>query len=950
MGTSNDHSTQSVNPETRAARWNIDFRVTSGILLLTILASYLYYQLLQKEYQQLGQLTSLNDQQLIQQIQASTSLQLTRLSSLIATQPAITQSLATDNTQQFRAMLDPFAQQLLADKNIDYLGFYGLDHKALAIWTDKTTDRGLPQQIEQWLNLLRQSDHNQSVFFCLVDCRLYQLTTLQFNQQKTGYLILSSSFGQWLNQLDLPQSRIISILTPAMNRATSTDTMVYKWGYSLQTSSDSVRAEKILREFSKKYASIDSGQARLTSYSFQRLYQLSRYPVQHAENSYLIILDDITQSALSLILSCLIFSLSFFSALVLIQLFLNRQQQPHLSATNLVPQPVETSQRTDATLPEESSTILQQLDTLKKYNQDINLELAQQMIRLDQEKGLLNNILEHTQAIIMTLDSDGQIVSTNHYLETISGYSDDELCAKKFTELYPENSTDGVDDEKKIHAIGSGSISSYQHEAELKPKEKSNLIILWQHSRMPAENGQTGLILSTGIDITDIKKLEKNLSWLINYDALTSLFNRRRFENELDAALNWARNNNGDGTLLTIDLDNFKDINDSCGHKVGDIILRKVASTLKSLTREFFSSSNIICARLGGDEFAIILRNIDQEGAVQLARRIIKALNNISHMQRQVSFQLSSSIGVATFSGAGNNPNDLLSNANFARNQAKIEGRNQCHTFKAEHSHLEKTHYRMFWREKIENALKTNGFILHFQPILNIHHSNISHYETLLRMSNDNNELVTPALFIDIAEKFGLIQQIDSFIIASAIAKQGELRRSGHDVTLAINLSSRAFDDPQLFNKIHTAINSNHANPEHLIFEITETGEVSNIVEARDIMTRIQSLGCKFSLDDFGIGFSSFYHLRKLPFEFVKIDGSFVYDLANNSDNQILVQALSEVAIGFNKLTVAEFVDSRQTLEILRQAKVNYAQGYLIGKPSAKIPVDAPDFFNTRRG
>ena len=197
---------------------------------------------------------------------------------------------------------------------------------------------------------------------------------------------------------------------------------------------------------------------------------------------------------------------------MLIYWFLKRQQNhPGITAPVFNPQLAGNSIAGENVPPDSSPQLLQQLDTLKKCNEDINQEMTQQTTRLHQAEGLLNSILEQTQSIIMTLDSDGQIVSTNHYLETISGYSDDELCAKKFTELYPENSTDGVDVEKKIRAIGSGSISSYQHEAELKPKEKSNLIILWQHSRMPAENGQTGLILSTGIDITGIKKLQKNL-------------------------------------------------------------------------------------------------------------------------------------------------------------------------------------------------------------------------------------------------------------------------------------------------------------------------------------------------------------------------------------------------------------------------------------------------------
>ncbi len=195
------------------------------------------------------------------------------------------------------------------------------------------------------------------------------------------------------------------------------------------------------------------------------------------------------------------------------------------------------------------------------------------------------------------------------------------------------------------------------------------------------------------------------------------------------------------------------------------------------------------------------------------------------------------------------------------------------------------------------------------------------------------------------AETLGIIHEIDLFIVDSAIRKQAELTRQGHDITLAINLSGKAFDNHRLYDSIVEALHKYNARADRLIFEITETAALSDILAAEKIMARIQALGCQFALDDFGVGFSSFYYLRELPVEYVKIDGSFIKDLVNNADNLVLVKALSEVAIGFNKLSVAEFVDSLQTLHILSEARVNYAQGYFIGKPSQTIPVAPPNFY-----
>lgn len=766
---------------------------------------------------------------------------------------------------------------------------------------------------------------------------------------------------------------ISGILSPVQSPETSTDILVFKWGYAVNGASIQQKMLKVLEEFAIQNPAIHGKNQVFNSPINQRQFELSFYPLNTSDQSLLIVLDDITEAFHKLQMNVLQFALICFFALMAIQpLLLVRRnllvEKPEKesavsiqdNATNADLKDLEQtkttrlqqqvlSQKNDIQLQSEQGLILNnQLDLLKQYIEDISLQLARQMINVSREREMVNNIEGNSQAIIMRLQKDGSITSINSFGEQITGYSSQDLCGKNFIDLYPENAPVALKDLENISALGSLDQLQYQHEALLKRRDGKECIILWLHTRLHSTDEQESSILSTGLDITQKKELERNMSWLVNHDSLTSLFNRRRFEKELELAVNWAEKYRSNGCLLTIDLDNFQDINDSCGHKVGDIILRKVAATLRELTKNIDSTSHTITARLGGDEFAIILRNIDEEGAIILSERIIKSLNAISHLKRQVSFNLSSSIGIATFLIAANNSTELLSNANYARNLAKIDGRNQYHIFQAEHSHLEQTHHRMIWRERIESALKNDRFVLLYQPILSIQENKISHYETLIRMQDESEELVSPASFIHIAEQFGLIQQIDSFIIATAIAKQGALIQQGHDVTLTINLSAKAFDDAELFTKISQAIQLNNANPEHLVFEITETGAVSNIATAEEMMTKIKSLGCQFALDDFGIGFSSFHYLRKLPVDFVKIDGSFVTDLANNSDNEILVRALSKVAIGFNKQTVAEFVDNRQTLDILKQANINYAQGYFIGKPGELIPVQTPDIFTNK--
>ena len=585
------------------------------------------------------------------------------------------------------------------------------------------------------------------------------------------------------------------------------------------------------------------------------------------------------------------------------------------------------------------------LHKLTQYNDDINRELAQQAINLNQERNRVQSILDNTQAIIMTVRADGAITRINRFGEKVTGFTAEELEGKSFLDLYADQAGVALKDLDRMSEIIHGERETYRHESTLRCKDGNEKTILWSHSRLAPESGELSLLLCAGLDITEHKQLELKLSWLADHDSLTSLFNRRRFEKELEQAMEWAHGNDVDCALLYIDLDNFKDVNDSCGHQAGDSLLLKVAGALTDITSDIDASSHPIAARIGGDEFAMILRQVDLESVQNLSDKILHALGNIQHSQDNIRFQLSCSIGVAVFPGSESGSNDLLSNADYAMYQAKLFGRNQYYIFRDEDAERNQSQQRMIWRERIETAIREQQLILYYQPILNIQTRTISHYETLVRLLDENGQLVSPETFINMAEKLGMIQEIDHFILDSAIARQGKLLRQGHDITLAINLSGKAFDNPNLYDQIVNAIERHKARADKLIFEITETAAVSDILAAEKIMSRIQALGCQFALDDFGVGFSSFYYLRELPVEYVKIDGSFVKDLVNNTDNIVLVKALSEVAIGFNKLSVAEFVDSLQTLHILSEAKVNYAQGYFIGKPSQKIPVDPPNFY-----
>ncbi len=952
--------------DARSNHWLIIGRILSVAAMVSILFTVLFYLYQQQKLDISRQQEHQQDLQLINTLTNKSALQLQQLFTLFTSLQGVSSALQSGNSNQIQAVIDHHLNKIQFEWNMDLVGIYSTDNNKIASWSSRPLSEALEKKIASWVALSNESIKEIKAISCLQTCSQYLIAQLPAHTGSQSVMVISVSLLEILEQFHQATTKATGILITPVDKENSDDLLINHWGLALYSLTQPGIYEPILHGFMRDFTPLKGIEQHVQRSIQQKFFEISLHPLSSKEDSVLLIIQDLTPTVDSIRYQTLLFALSLFAAVLILTLllyFVLRRLMPRNSYELYAPE--STTSKFEITniditeideLYTESDTpldidltnsdempIRDRLDQLQKYNRRINQELAHQMVVLGQERDQIRKILDNTQTIILTLNQDGNITSINRYGESVTGYTSDEIVDKNFIDLYPDQVPYALNDLHTMSSIAEGTKESYRHEARLRCKDGKERSILWLHSSLTNES--TTQLLSTGLDITESKQLEKNLSWLADHDSLTALFNRRRFEKELEDALQWANKHDAQGALLYIDLDNFKDINDSCGHQVGDIILRKVASTITTLTRDIDPSAHLICARLGGDEFAILLRNIDEEGACILSKRLLDKLFQIRHEENNFKFQLTCSIGVATFPGMESSSTELLTNADFAMYQAKILGRNQYYVFREDDSHREKVNHRLIWREKIESALTNERFVLHYQPILNIQTRTISHYETLIRMKDDNDELISPGLFINVAERLGLIQEIDHFILKSTIKKQAELLRQGFDIKLAINLSGKAFDDPELTNIVQQAIKENNARPENLIFEITETAAVTDIVSAGKIMTEIQSLGCQFALDDFGVGFSSFYYLRELPVEYVKIDGSFIHDLPANTDNQILVKALSEVAIGFNKLSVAEFVDSLQTLNILSEAKVNFAQGYFIGKPSEEIPVKPPNFY-----
>ncbi len=430
---------------------------------------------------------------------------------------------------------------------------------------------------------------------------------------------------------------------------------------------------------------------------------------------------------------------------------------------------------------------------------------------------------------------------------------------------------------------------------------------------------------------------DKRLRRLADYDPLTGLLNRRSFTHQLDeeiARIGGRRQNTS--ALLFVDLDQFKYVNDTLGHAAGDRVLIQAAGCLHNSVR-----AQDIVARFGGDEFAILLRSVDTEEAKQIASQVVQVMRDALFVEDGQPLNVLCSVGFTMVGAESFTSDELLSQADIACQESKARGRNCYHCYEVSGSEQRRRTADVGWSQKIKHALQNDRFLLHYQPIVRLNDGRASIYEVLLRMPGDRQKIIPPAAFMPAANRFGLMVEIDHLVIGKALLALAEFRRNGHDVKFTLNLSGYVFEDPGLVQHIERHLHENDLDPGLVIFEITEQVAVRQLAQARSLIQDIMQLGCRFALDDFGAGFSSFNYLKHLPSDFIKIDGGFIKNIANEPVDQAMVRSIIQIAHAVGKKTIAEYVQDDATLHLLRKLGVDYAQGYYIGKPARSLCASA---------
>ncbi len=573
----------------------------------------------------------------------------------------------------------------------------------------------------------------------------------------------------------------------------------------------------------------------------------------------------------------------------------------------------------------------------KEYLIGIFRDLTEQK-RTEEELRKLSAVIEHSVNVLFITDREGAIEYANPTFETVTGWSRDEVIGQN-----PRILSSGSTTPAEYQELWSTIIAGKTWRGSFKNRRKDGTFYWGSSVITPIKNdrGEITHFLAVQEDVTERKRAEERIQYLAAYDELTGLINRSRFMTMLEEWIA-ARDQEGagEGCLFLIDIDEFKFVNDAYGHATGDELIRRIGGHLRRTLRDMHATAmraeaGFFLGRMGGDEFAAFLPGVTATESTETAERIRGSVAALRLMEG--ASHLTVSIGMAEYPEQGLTVKELFTKADAALYHTKRMGKNKVRLFRPEDRDLEFIHSRVKQKERIQTAIYEDRFLPWFQPILNLHTGVVDHYEALARLRNEDGSILLPNDFIETAEIFGLIGAVDRIIMEKTMRLQAQTMREGRSLTFGMNLSGREFGEDDSLVFLQDMIRATGADPTHLVFEITETAAVRDLDRAIRFVNALKALGCRFALDDFGVGFTSFLYLREMGVDYIKIDGSFIRNVRESKNDQLFVRAIRDVAAGMGIQTIAEFVEADGSMEFLREYGVDYAQGYLIGRPAPEL-------------
>jgi len=585
-------------------------------------------------------------------------------------------------------------------------------------------------------------------------------------------------------------------------------------------------------------------------------------------------------------------------------------------------------QFTKPTDKDELDLVVDSINKFLGYNEDYVIELEQKHRELFTQGQIISNMLE---GACLIRASDATILYTNPAFDNMFGYQEGELIGKQVsilnapTDISPFELSDSIHKDLQAHGFWKNDICNIKKDGtkfwcSLHISEFSHLVY-----------GKVWVSINT--DITNRKKMDAKLSYQASHDALTGLISRYEFELRVTRLLSHLSKEQSIHAMCFLDLDQFKVINDTCGHAAGDELLRQLGRLLQKTIRK-----RDTLARLGGDEFGVLMEHCTLEQAHRVADDILKAVMDYQFSWDGSVFRIGVSIGLVAITQTSGNFTDLLKQADAACYLAKDLGRNRIHTYHPDDTELAVRHGEMQWVGRINQALDENWLCLYAQPIISLNGGGRRHYELLLRMLDKNGNIIPPGAFLPAAERYNLIEKLDAWVVSHACTSLAEHPAFIDQIDfISVNLSGPSLTNQDFLESILLIFKETGVSPEKICFEVTETVAVSNLNPAISFMKNLKEIGCQFALDDFGSGISSFGYLKNLPVDYLKIDGMFVKDIVDDPIDLAMVKSINEIGQVMGMKTIAEFVENDDIKMMLKAIGVNYGQGYGLGKPEPLI-------------
>jgi diguanylate cyclase (GGDEF)-like protein/PAS domain S-box-containing protein len=545
---------------------------------------------------------------------------------------------------------------------------------------------------------------------------------------------------------------------------------------------------------------------------------------------------------------------------------------------------------------------------------------------------------------VITVDADGRIDYINHAAEILLSQRFDQVMGRTFSEvasLVDETDRRSLGDPVR-KSLATGGRVTMGRRAVLVPTNagpERSVEISVTPLRFDGKD-IVGLVLVLH-DTSELRGLTRQMTYQASHDALTGLVNRREFERRLQEAMDSAQTGNVGHALCYLDLDRFKVVNDTCGHTAGDNMLREVASLIKEAVRD----SDTV-GRIGGDEFALLLVGCPLEKARQIADDVVRSVSDYRFVWKDKIFNIGVSIGLVEIGHDGGAIEDIMNSADSACYVAKKQGGLHVHVYSAREEASARHSGEIHWLQKLQGALRDNKFELYYQPIVHARADGLRGpaLEVFVRLLGEKGQPgVPPADFIRAAERYRLMPHIDRWVVQtvlSALGRGGMRLPPGRSV--AINIAGQTLGDSEFLEFVVDCLDHTGANPSDICFEVTESSVVANLDHAHRFIAVLHGMGCEFALDDFGSGLSSFSTLRTLPMDYLKIDGSFINNLAGNTVNQAMVAAMIELSRSLNFRIVAEQVEDQQSLDTVTDMGIDFVQGFVVGRPQPLSVVPSP--------